>query len=295
MGDLLRHYKHASDGGAGRRVEGSILIFTPPVRIKFRGNALKIMHTSSNTFRTDDRMPELSAGENDSSFKPDLNRQVEFEQVVSRCLPQLRRMAMRRLRNREDAEDAVQDALLSAFKHIADFEGRAQMSSWLMAIVINSVRMQLRRRLQYTMVSIDAHPEHSQSTFAESLADPRPTAERIVAHIELCQLVTKFVKRLPRSQRAALHLRHANGLSIKEAAQVLEVPVGTVKAHLTRGRARLAQLVFGATNAARSADFKTRRGLLSGLRRRQQRPQDAFPILLANFREQGIRRDSAAA
>jgi len=250
------------------------------------------MQALLNTVQTDSRGPELSGGEHDAGFKPDLDRRLEFEKAVSRSLPQLHRMAMRRLRNREDAEDAVQDALLSAFKHIADFEGRAQMSSWLMAIAINSVRMQLRRRLQHTIVSIDAHPEDTQSTFAESIADPRPTAERTVAHMELCQLVTKFAKRLPRSQRAALHLRHSDGLSIREAAEVLEVPVGTMKAQLTRGRARLAELVLGAIYTTRSADSKTRRGLLSELRRRQQPPQDAFSMLLATFREQGMRRAS---
>jgi RNA polymerase sigma factor (sigma-70 family) len=57
-------------------------------------------------------------------------RRLEFEDLVTRLLPSFRRLAMRLLRNTEDAEDAVQDALLSAFKNIARFEGRAQMSTW---------------------------------------------------------------------------------------------------------------------------------------------------------------------
>ncbi len=60
-------------------------------------------------------------------------RLQEFDNIVSRGLPRFRRIAMRWLGNHEDAEDAVQDAMLSAFKHIADFEGRAQMSTWLTA------------------------------------------------------------------------------------------------------------------------------------------------------------------
>src|SRR5215470_20052335 len=68
-------------------------------------------------------------------------RRREFENILSHALPRFRRMAMRALRNAEDAEDAVQDAMLSAFRHIAQFDGRSQMLTWLTAIVNNAVRM----------------------------------------------------------------------------------------------------------------------------------------------------------
>src|SRR5216684_5327910 len=68
-----------------------------------------------------------------------------FEGVISSYSPVLFRVALRRLRNVEDAEDAVQDALLSAYKHIGQFEGRARLSTWLTSIVTNTARMKLRQ------------------------------------------------------------------------------------------------------------------------------------------------------
>ena len=77
--------------------------------------------------------------------------------VLSQGLPSLYRCAYRLLGNKDDAEDAVQDALLAALKHLNQFRGEAQFSTWLTAIVINSVRMHLRKRLRYTHVSSFRH------------------------------------------------------------------------------------------------------------------------------------------
>lgn len=205
------------------------------------------MRSLANMERVHVPIPDLASGNHDSKVTTNVDRVIEFENLVLRSLPKLRRIAMRQLRNREDAEDAVQDALLSAFKHIADFEGRAQMSSWLMSITLNSIRMQLRGR-RYRIVSIDPYPEDREASLAESVADARPNAERRVAGLELHQLVTKLGKVLPRSQWLALRLRHVDGLSTQDAASVLDVPVGTLKAQLSRGRARLTRLVLSATS-----------------------------------------------
>lgn len=177
------------------------------------------------------------------------DRRIEFEDVLSHNLSRFQKMAMRHLRNPEDAEDAVQDALLSAFKNPARFEGRAQMSSWLMTIVINSARLQLRRR-RHKSLSLDQNLqdrhwnlEDRQWTVSELLTDPRPTAEQCLEDSQLCELVVKLVHSLPLSQRTALQLRHRDGLSLKQAAEVLGIPLGTFKAQLARARRRLAQLL----------------------------------------------------
>src|SRR6266699_289620 len=79
----------------------------------------------------------------------------EMQDVLSRSLPSFYRKAYRQLGNAADAEDAVQDALLSAYKHLDQFKGQAQMSTWLTAIVINSARMQLRRRPRQIHLTLD--------------------------------------------------------------------------------------------------------------------------------------------
>ena len=75
--------------------------------------------------------------------------------VLSSRLPSLYRRAYKLLGNKADAEDAVQDALLAAHKHLNQFRGDAQISTWLMTILLNSARMQLRKRLRHELVSLD--------------------------------------------------------------------------------------------------------------------------------------------
>jgi len=103
--------------------------------------------------------PSVSAVEAKEFAKAaSLERRQEFENILSHWLTRFRIIAERQLGNREDAEDAVQDAMLSAFTHIARFDGRAKMSTWLTAIVLNAVRMNLRRRPRGRMLSLDWSP-----------------------------------------------------------------------------------------------------------------------------------------
>jgi len=147
-------------------------------------------------------------------------------------------MAMRWLRNREDAEDAVQDAVLSAFKHISSFEGRSRMSSWVMSIVINSVKMQLRRA-KPNAVPLDYVGEDSSLTVANTVPHPGPNPEQICQRSEIRGILTQSIKQLSPKQRVSLQLFEVGGLSLKEVARTLGVPLGTVKAQLARGRGRL--------------------------------------------------------
>jgi RNA polymerase sigma factor (sigma-70 family) len=141
-----------------------------------------------------------------------------------------------------NAEDVIQDAMVSAFTHIAQFDGRAKLSTWLSAIVINAVRMQMRRRRrQGPMFSLDYAPNESQLPISELLADPRPTPEKILERLELYALIIKLTRGLAPSQRTALRLYQQNGHSIKKLAKNLGVPQGTMKANLARGRAKLAE------------------------------------------------------
>src|SRR6202789_4716494 len=79
----------------------------------------------------------------------------ELQDAVARCLPLFYRRAYRYLGNSHDAEDAVQDALLSAYKHLDQFQGSAKMTTWLTSIVTNSALTQLRRRPRHSHTSLD--------------------------------------------------------------------------------------------------------------------------------------------
>lgn len=195
----------------------------------------------------------------------------EFDGILSYAMPHFRQMAMRRLGNREDAEDAVQDAMLSAFKHIAQFNGRAKMSTWLTSIVLNAVRMQIRVRARSRMRSLDFTTAEGKPTISELLVDPRPNPERTLEKSELRRILTKLTRGLPLPQRAAVRLCHHYDFSIKEAAKTLKIPEGTLKARLARGRAKLWEQLHGvigkpksrtsrfASKAKRSATFSAYR------------------------------------
>jgi RNA polymerase sigma-70 factor (ECF subfamily) len=168
-------------------------------------------------------------------------RRMELEDLILNNLPRFRRLAMRWLRNSEDAEDAVQDAVLSAFNHIARSEGRSQMSTWLTAIVVNAVRMQLRRRPRCPIISIDQVSNSDEYTLADSIADAAPTPEQSLEQRELHELLATLIRNFPPSQRAALQVRGLGGLSTSEASEALGICEGTLKAQLARARAKLTQ------------------------------------------------------
>ena len=166
----------------------------------------------------------------------------ELDNVVSRYLPMFYKRAFQFLGNATDAEDAVQDAFLSAYKHLGQFRGQAQLSTWLTTIVTNAARMQLRRR-RGSYLSLDEQQGEDGLTLSERLPDSRPGPEQVCSAAELRDRLVNGVKQLSPTLRRAFELRHIEGLTPKEAARVLGVPEGTVKAQLARARAKLAEIM----------------------------------------------------
>jgi len=183
------------------------------------------------------------------------NRTHEMRDVLTRCLPAFYRNAYRHLGNAADAEDAVQDALLSAYKHLDQFQGQAQMSTWLTAIVTNSARMKLRRRPRQVHLSLDEQfGENQEYSVSERLADRGPTPEDQCRNSELHGRLMQFVQQLSPALRRTFQLRDMDGLTTSEAADILGVPEGTVKARVARARAKLRQLMRKSSRAPRNPE-----------------------------------------
>jgi len=171
---------------------------------------------------------------------------AEMLSVLSSCLPSLHRYAYRFLGNQADAEDAVQDALLAAYKHLKQFRGDAQLSTWLTTIVINCARMHLRSRSRYTHVSLDSRIEDEREySLSDILVDHRPNPEEECRRSTLNARLMKSAAQLSPILRKTFHLRFVDHLSIGETARVLGVPIGTVKAQTARAKAKLRKLVRG--------------------------------------------------
>ena len=166
-----------------------------------------------------------------------------IDDALLRYWPSFYRSAFRYLGNAADAEDAIQDALLSAHKHLGQFRGQARISTWLTAIVINSARMQLRKRPRQPHVPLEHYPDQEGLALSELLPDRSPSPEELCRRSELAEHVLQLARQLSPTLRRTFQLRHLDGLSIRETADVLGVAEGTVKAQLARARAKFKLLI----------------------------------------------------
>jgi RNA polymerase sigma-70 factor, ECF subfamily len=171
---------------------------------------------------------------------------AQLQDAVSHYLPTLYRRAYRYMGDPDDAEDAVQDALLSAYKHLDQFKGTARMTTWLTTIVTNSALTQLRRRPRHSHVSLNEQLNEEQDySLSDTLADARPTPEDECASSESHVFLMRFLSELSPSLQQAIQLRYLDGLTTSEAAQILEVPLATMKSRLWRARAQLKRMMSG--------------------------------------------------
>ncbi|MFC8718728.1 RNA polymerase sigma factor SigM, partial [Kitasatospora sp. NPDC057198] len=162
-----------------------------------------------------------------------------FGLLVHRHRDRLWAVAVRTLGDREEAADALQDALVSAFRAAAGFQGRSAVTTWLHRIVVNACLDRARRSAVRRAEPLDQRPEGT----AERALGPAEDAEHHAVRAETRREVAEALAELPAEQRAALVLVDMQGYPVAEAAEVLGVPVGTVKSRCARGRARLLPLL----------------------------------------------------
>jgi RNA polymerase sigma-70 factor (ECF subfamily) len=168
----------------------------------------------------------------------------ELTDVIVRHSLRFRRIALDHLSNVADAEDAVQDALLSALTHMHQFRGQAKMSTWLTTIVINSARMKLRRRLLSVQLALGETTDRCQDRPLEDIvSDTRPGPEQAYRGREIAETLAHAISRLSPTLRTTFKLRDLDGLSIRETADLLGVPTGTVKARLARARMKVREVM----------------------------------------------------
>ncbi|MFC1403145.1 MULTISPECIES: RNA polymerase sigma factor SigM [Streptacidiphilus] len=156
-----------------------------------------------------------------------------FGELVQRHRDRLWAVALRTLGDREEAADALQDALVSAFRSAHTFQGRSAVTTWLHRIVVNACLDRVRRN-----ASRPTRPLDEQSTL-DDLLNHGEGADIAAERSELRRELGSALASLPAEQRAALILVDVQGYPVAEAAAILDVPVGTVKSRCARGRARL--------------------------------------------------------
>lgn len=166
-------------------------------------------------------------------------RAQAFEELCEGHTPKLLQAALRVTRNRQDAEDAVQDSLMRAFANIKNFQGRSSFSTWLTRIVINSSLMIRRKNANTHEVSTDEQRLSEEAFLPLQIPDPAPDPEQSYAERERKRILHKAIARLRPRLRTVVEIGQLQGLSMKETARILDISVAAAKARFFHGRAAL--------------------------------------------------------
>ena len=161
-----------------------------------------------------------------------------LNELFGNCMPRLFRVADCVLHNYHDSEDALQDGMLSALRHIDQFKGNSQFSTWLFSIIRNAALAKLRKQRAHLTVTMDdqGSEDETELNASEVPADPGPDPERACAQTEMSYLFARTLEGLPANYRAIIRLCDIEGFSGKEAAQRLGLTVSALKAQHHRAR-----------------------------------------------------------
>ena len=157
-----------------------------------------------------------------------------FEELVRRHERRVYRVTLAITQNKEDAEDAMQEAFLKALENLAQFEGAARFSTWLTRIAVNEALQRLRKRGR--LESLDEPIETEEGLVPHQIEDWRDNPEQQYAREELRDLLERAVGSLPPIYRMVFVLRDVEHMSNEEAAEALSLSVPAVKSRLLRAR-----------------------------------------------------------
>lgn len=155
-----------------------------------------------------------------------------FSELFRRHRDRLWAVALRTMRDHEEAADALQDAMISAFRNAGSFRAESQVTTWLHRIVVNACLDRIRRRQARPTVPL---PETGP-------AEPRATRD-VIAEQDTRMAVEEALAGLPEDQRSAIVLVDVEGYSVAETSRMLGIAEGTVKSRCARGRLKLAKVL----------------------------------------------------
>ncbi|HTS04280.1 MAG TPA: sigma-70 family RNA polymerase sigma factor [Candidatus Eisenbacteria bacterium] len=165
------------------------------------------------------------------------------QEIIFSSQSRFMRVAYRILRNKEDAEDAMQEALLSAYIHFRAFEGRSAVTTWFTRIVMNASLMILRKRKSSHLEVFPDAPGEGQESWQERIPDSRRGPEALCAESETLHLVDAIVRQMSPLLHQAFALRHYEDASVAEGAKFLGIAQVNFKSRVFRARQHLAARV----------------------------------------------------
>ena len=168
-----------------------------------------------------------------------------INRLFAPCIPRLRMAAMRLLHNAQDSEDALQEGLLSAFRHLHQFQGRAQFATWVHTIVVNSAKSTLRKQRSRPSISSLDEPlsGHGDLCVADKIGDRRSGLDDEYEQTERQRILAEAIQGLPPRWRVVIRLYTIGGVQLKEIAALLGLSMSAVKSLHFRANRRLPKMV----------------------------------------------------
>ena len=163
-----------------------------------------------------------------------------FEELVNRYERKIFRLTMNITRNREDAEDAMQDAFMKAYSHLDKFHEDSRLYTWLVRIAANEALMRLRKR-RPNQVSLDEPIDGEDDFIPQQIQDWGPSPEQRYAQTEMRDILRSVIEELSPDFRVVFVLRDVEGLSTGETAEAVGISEAAVKSRLLRARLKLRQ------------------------------------------------------
>jgi RNA polymerase sigma-70 factor (ECF subfamily) len=201
----------------------------PPIGMLKTLNAPNPHRLASTVARDDEHLLVAAAKRGDTHA---------FEELVNRYEAKIFRLTMNITRNREDAEDAMQDAFLKSYAHLKDFQEDSRFYTWLVRIAANEALMRLRKR-RPNQFSLDEPIEGEEDLMPRELEDWGPSPEQRFAQTEMQEILSGVIDTLEPDFRVVFTLRDIEELSTEETAKALGISIPAVKSRLLRARLKL--------------------------------------------------------
>jgi RNA polymerase sigma-70 factor (ECF subfamily) len=166
-----------------------------------------------------------------------------FDELVRRYEKQAYNLAYRLSGNYDDASDVVVEAFVRVFQGLHTFRGEANFGTWLHRVVVNTFLDMRKRSKGRQNVSLEEQLELDGDTLTRQIEDTSPGPEELVEKEEREEVLQRAIAQLPPERRILIVLYHFENLSYEEIAQMLNLPVGTVKSRLNRARLALREIL----------------------------------------------------
>jgi len=173
------------------------------------------------------------------SQKGDIN---SFEELIKEYKKIAYNIALKMLKNKEDAEDVSQEALIKVYKSINRFNMDSSFKTWLYRIVANTCLDHLRKNKE-NPISIDQPIRSGHDEFYMDIGDNRPTPQEVLETKLTQKMVMEAVNELEEDFKTIIILRDINDFSYEEISEILECNIGTVKSRISRGRQKLKEIL----------------------------------------------------